>query len=135
MGKVQRTSICILRVMLLLAPGLGVSSLTFGEFLSSSSVKETSKKTEGSGKGKRNMMSLPSGFAGLRSEESEVERTAEQASSPQRLLEIENQDFVETTDASGGTMINLQGKFQSGLMVSEETQDSPIEKSLPPAMP
>ena len=136
MEKARRTYIDTLRAVILVFLGMSVPSMTFGERLSPVRVEEEAMKIELLPKRiKKGVVSFPSGFTGLRSEESEVEHTADHLLPQQGPLSTENHALVETTDASGGTMINLQGKFQCGLKVPQESMDIHIEKSFSPTIP
>ncbi len=64
---------------------------------------------------------------GFRAEESDGEDNSEQGLSLQRSLSAKKAELIEMTDASGGTMIRLQGRFQCGLKTPPEPQDSVAE--------
>ncbi len=72
---------------------------------------------------------------GFRSAESDGQRTAEALVPLQRSLSTKAPELVETTDASGGTMIQLQGKFQCGLKVPQELMSPAVDPSLAPTIP
>lgn len=136
MKKARRASIFILGAMILVSPCLSVPSISFGELLLPVPVEGETTKTEPSPKEiKDEVVSFPPGSSGFRSEESGIAKTSDQLLPLGAALSTEEQELVETTDASGGTMINLQGRFQSVLKVPRESMDSPVEEPLSPTIP
>lgn len=136
MGKARWVLIVILIGIILTFLGMSVPAMSSGELLWPVSTDEETTTTDPSLKElKKEVVPFPFGTTGFRSEESEVEETGVRELPLQRGLSRENQELVETTDASGGTMINLQGRFQCGLKVSPDTRDTSVEESLSPVAP
>jgi len=136
MGKARRTPICMLGGIILVALGVSVPSISLGELSSPVPGGETAMKIDDFPKEtKTDVMPFVFGTKGLHAEEFEGKHTADHLLPLQRVLSIEDQELVETTDASGGTMIHLQGRFQSRLQVSHENMDSLVEKFVSPVFP
>lgn len=136
MRKARGTRILITGGMILVALGMNVPSISFGELVSPVEGKEKATKIAPSPKeAKADVVPFAFGVQGMRSDESEGEHTAGHQLPQQRALSVEDQELVETTDASGGTMIHLQGKFQSRLQGTHKYKDTSVEESLSPARP
>lgn len=136
MGKARGIRILITGGMILVALGMNVPSMSFGERLSPIEGKGKATKSAPSPKEtKADVVPFAFGANGMRSTESEGEHTAGQRLPQQRALTMEDQELIETTDASGGTMIHLQGKFQSRLQGTHKSTDPAIEEPLSPARP
>ena len=75
------------------------------------------------------------GAAGFRSEESEIAETSEELVPLQSTVSSEELEFVETTDASGGVMIDLKGRFQSVLKVPSATKEVSVQEPTPSVVP
>jgi len=136
MNITKRVSICFLGAIILMSPCFNVPSMSFGEPLSTVSVSEENTKIKPSSQEtKKKVVSSSFRSTGFRSEESEVEHSSDEVLPLPSALSTEEEKLVETTDASGGTMINLQGRFQSVLRAPSETIDKPVEGPLPPVVP
>ena len=72
------------------------------------------------------------GSVGIRAEELEKGQSLDHQPPQQPSVSSEKPELVETTDASGGTMINLQGQFQCGLKVSPGSTNASGKESLAP---
>ena len=93
-----------------------MSFTSFGELVAPTSVNTNMVHAESSHQQNENLArALSSESMGFRSAESEGESTVAPLVPLQRSLSVKKPELVETTDASGGTMIQLQGKFQCGL--------------------
>lgn len=97
------------------------TSLAFGEALSINGVK--------------GVETVSPGAAGFRSEESEISETSNKIAPLQSTVSSEELEFVETTDASGGVMIDLKGRFQSVLKVPSATKEVSVQELTPPVVP
>ena len=115
---------------------LSMSSTTFGELGAQTLVHSNTEQAELSHQqNERSKRALPSESMGFRSAESESESTFVPLAPLQRSLSVKEPELVETTDVSGGTMIQLQGKFQCGLKVQSKQMDRIIDPMLSPTMP
>jgi len=97
------------------------TSLAFGEAMSIKDQKEVE--------------TFSPGAQGFRAEESEITGSSEALAPLQSTVSSEEQEFVETTDASGGVMIDLKGRFQSVLKVPSATKKISVQEPLPPVVP
>jgi hypothetical protein len=137
MGKARRTPIILIAGgMFCVSLGMSVLPMSLGGFLSSASGEEAAMKINLSSKTtKTDTTSFHSGTKGLQAEGLEGEHSVDQLLLPPQALSMADEELVETTDASGGTMIHLQGRFQSRLQASHESVGSSVEKPLAPARP
>lgn len=136
MEYARRAPIFFLGGMLGVSLLICVPCMVFGEALSPIPMEGKRTKAESlSRETKNELKSIPPGSTGFRSEESEKERASDDVLPIQSAVSVEDQELVETTDASGGTMINLQGRFQSVLKVPDESMDSPVEEPFSPVIP
>ncbi len=115
---------------------VSMSSTTFGELVAPTPVNSNTAQTESSyQQNERSERAFSAESMGFRSAESEGESTVSPLAPLQRSLSVKEPELVETTDASGGTMIQLQGKFQCGLKVPQGQMDTVVDPMLLPAMP
>ena len=97
---------------------LSMWSTSFAELTAQDPVKTNTVEAESSyQQNERAERVFLSESVGFRSAESEGEAVAAPPVPLQRSLSAKEPELLETTDASGGTMIQLQGKFQCGLKV------------------
>jgi len=117
------------------ALGMNLPSMSFGERSLPVPWEGTVTKIDPSPKEMQTDMVAPFAFGaqGMRSAESEGEHTADHRLPQQRALRMEDQELMETTDASGGTMIHLQGRFQSRLQSTDQSIETLVEEPLSPA--
>ena len=115
---------------------LSMSSVSFGERAVSTPVNTSTVQAETSyQQNARSESAISSESMGFRSAESEGETTVAPLVPLQRSLSVNEPKLVETTDASGGTMIQLQGKFQCGLKVPQKRMNMVVEPTLSPVTP
>ena len=130
MNRIRMTSSAIHVGILAISLFLSIVSMCFGESVSPTPEKMNMAQPESlyqqNASGER---AHAAGSMGFRSAESEEEGTGETLVPLQRSLSVKKPELVETTDASGGTMIQLQGKFQCGLKVPHEPMDLAVAPS------
>ncbi len=97
---------------------LSMPSTSFGELATQTPMRTNTVEAESSyQQNERSERAFSGESVGFRSAESEGESVAAPLVPLQRSLSAKEPELLETTDASGGTMIQLQGKFQCGLKV------------------
>ncbi len=85
--------------------------------------------------GQKNVETVSPAAAGFRAEESEITGSSKVLAPSQSTVSSEEQELVETTDASGGVMIDLKGRFQSVLKVPSATPETSVQEPIPPVVP
>lgn len=132
----RRAPIVFLGGMLGVSLLICVPYMVFGEYFSPIPMEGKRTKTESLPRETKNeLKSIPPGSTGFRSEESKKERASDDVSPIQSAVSVEDQELVETTDASGGVMIDLKGRFQSVLKVPSAAEDTRVREPLPPVVP
>ncbi len=115
---------------------LSMASTSFGELVAPAQVNTNTAQIESLHQQNESRgRAFPSESMGFRSAESEGASTVAPLVPLQRSLSVKEPELVETTDASGGTMIQLQGKFQCGLKVPQKQMDTVVAPPLSPAIP
>lgn len=136
MRKTRQIPIFIFGGMILASLGMSEPSISFGELLTPVLVeKKTTNTKRLIEETKKAVAAFPSGSTGFRAEEVEGEQAANDLLPRQRALSTKETALVESTDASGGTMINLQGRFQCGLKVPHKSMETSVGEPLAPAIP
>ncbi len=136
MNNVRLTTMAIRTGILSASLCLSMSSMSFGELAAPGPVNTNTAQAESlDQQNESSERAIPSEYMGFRSAESEGEPTVVPLAPLQRSLSAREPELVETTDASGGTMIQLQGKFQCGLKVTQESMDKVVEPSMAPNIP
>ncbi len=115
---------------------VSMSSTTFGELVAPTPVNSNTAQAElWYQQNERSERAFPAESMGFRSAESEGEFIDTPLVPLQRSLSVKEPELVERTDASGGTMIQLQGKFQCGLKVPQKRMDTVVEPTISPTLP